>query len=215
MASAIAASSTVQAAEQGSLLSKDSKCPVEMFIIRPARLSDIPKLAIHCHKAYSHEPIFRFLWPLAQIYPSDSILIFRRWVMRSYLGPQSICLVACHASDRSTPIAHIQFDRLGNDAGAKKFARDRGLWEKIWLCILGWCFVAYSLLEDAIWPERIVDRERSVLHRRWCWADDLKYWDHSRERKNRWHVKNIVVVTQWQGKGVGKLLMREVMASPK
>lgn len=75
--------------------------------------------------------------------------------------------------------------------------------------------MAYSLLEDAIWPERIVDRERSVLHRRWCWADDLKYWDHSRERKNRWHVKNIVVVTQWQGKGVGKLLMREVMASPK
>ena len=72
--------------------------------------------------------------------------------------------------------------------------------------------MAYNLLEDAIWPERIVDRERRMLHRRWCWEDDLKYWDHSRERKNRWHVKNIVVATQWQGKGVGKLLMREVMA---
>ena len=60
------------------------------------------------------------------------------------------------------------------------------------------------------WPDRSADAEAVQEFHAWRLEDDEKYWG-PRERVNRWHAQSVVVASEWQRKGVGRLLMGVVL----
>jgi len=45
----------------------------------------------------------------------------------------------------------------------------------------------------------------------WWAAEGPIYWDRE-DRKNRWHAQSVVVLEEFQGRGIGKRLMKEAIA---
>jgi ribosomal protein S18 acetylase RimI-like enzyme len=41
-------------------------------------------------------------------------------------------------------------------------------------------------------------------------VDDERYWNSFSERTNRWYVQSCVVLSEYQGMGIGKRMIREV-----
>jgi ribosomal protein S18 acetylase RimI-like enzyme len=42
-------------------------------------------------------------------------------------------------------------------------------------------------------------------------VDEGRFWEGREERVNRWHAQSVVVLPEWQGRGIGKRLMAEVL----
>jgi GNAT superfamily N-acetyltransferase len=179
----------------------------EQFIIRPGRLSDIHALAQNATRAYWLSPINRFLAPRAPEYPDDLRRMFRQAFRRRALPPNALFLVACKASELDCPVGHGVFVRLGDDAGAKEFVAAKGLLHRAWMYTLSWYFWAYDKIDLFIWKPRAFDRDALNLLGAWSREDDLKYWESHPERANRWYVHSLVIDPEYQGKGIGKMLM--------
>jgi ribosomal protein S18 acetylase RimI-like enzyme len=119
-----------------------------------------------------------------------------------------VSVVACPASSPQKAIAYAQFSRLGDDEGAKRQIDTR---KTIWHTILAWYYTIKFKIVDYIWPDRSVNREAMKQFESWWQLDDKMHWSHYPDRMNRWHLRSIVVSPEWQGKGVGTILMKEVM----
>jgi GNAT superfamily N-acetyltransferase len=191
----------------------DIKPLSQEFFLRPARLSDIPTMAIHNTCAYWNSPIHHlFIAPRAAEHPEDMTRTFRQKLRRRFLAPNNMTLVACLSSDPSTVVAFSQFSRFGNDAGAKEFVRSRGLWTRIWIYILAWYFWLYDNVDNFIWKDRITDFANQKKIEIWFAKDTERYWKPYPERANRWHANSVVVGPEWQGRGIGRMLMGEVLS---
>ena len=70
---------------------------------------------------------------------------------------------------------------------------------------------AWFLLITAIVGQKAEDPEALRLFGMWSEDDDMAYWTSHKERRNRLHVLRLVVLKQYQGMGVGKKLLAEVM----
>jgi GNAT superfamily N-acetyltransferase len=129
----------------------------------------------------------------------------------SISGPNNITLVACLSSDPSIIVGFSQFSRLGNDPGAKEVVSSRGLWTRVWIYILAWYFWLYNMVHNFVWKDRITDFANLKKIEAWFAKDTQRYWESYPERANRWHANSVVVGPEWQGKGIGRMLMGEVL----
>jgi GNAT superfamily N-acetyltransferase len=170
-------------------------------------------IAQNSTQAYWLSPMNRYLAPRAPEHPDDLPRMFRQVTRRRLVGGDSMMFVACLASDMDRPVGHIAFMRQGNDAGAKEFKRSvaSNPLFRLWLYILTWIFWAYDKVDELIKKPRAFDPAAIKQLKEWGKADGAKYWTSHPERTNKWYVDSLVIHPDYQGKGIGKLLMEIVL----
>lgn len=90
--------------------------------------------------------------------------------------------------------------------------REVGVVGRVWMWVLGCLFWVYFKLYWLVnGPDRSADPEAVKTFSEWCTVDREKHWDSYEERADRWHALSVVVLPGWQGRGIGKRLMAEVM----
>jgi GNAT superfamily N-acetyltransferase len=187
----------------------------EKIILRPPRLSDVPAMAQYSTRAYWLSPVNRFIAPRAPEYLDDLPRMFRQVIRRRLCGGECLYTVACRASDPDTPVGHGVFSRLGDDAGARavkaELAASAGLLLRLWMYILGWLFWTYNKIDLFLRKPRAFDFEALREIEEWGRLDEEKYWTSHPERTNRWFVNSLVIDPDYQGKGIGKMLMAGVL----
>lgn len=132
-------------------------------------------------------------------------------VQGRYLNPRSIGFVAVSASAPGIPVAYAQFIRLGNDEAARRLVSQQA---SFWLTVQRWWFSLRAWIENLIWPDRSVDRNAMRAFGASAEVDDRKFWqsDEMKARyQDRWHVQSLVVSSQYQRRGLGRMLMNEVL----
>jgi ribosomal protein S18 acetylase RimI-like enzyme len=125
------------------------------------------------------------------------------------LDPRNLTFVAVLSSNPSIPVGYTQFVRMGDDSGAKRQIASR---DGVLLRIFAWVFWVYSLvLPWIVGKDRSADPDRVKAFEASHGDVDTEYWNLP-ERKNRWHATSVVVKQEWQGRGIGKMLMAEIVA---
>lgn len=181
------------------------------FFIRPSRASDIYTLGQICTRAYWLSPMNRFLAPRAEQYLDDLPRQFRQSLRQRMCLANVLFITACKTAEPDTIVGYGLFTRLGNDAGARQFVASKGLLQRWWMWILSWLFWAYDSIDLLIWKPRAFDRNAAKLFGEWIAVDTEKHWKSHPERANRWFANNVVVHPDYQGKGIGKMLMADAM----
>ena len=125
------------------------------------------------------------------------------------LDPRNLTFVAVSSSNPSAPLGYAQFVRLGDDEGAKRQMASRA---SLLLTLAGWLFWLYSLvLKWVVGADKSCDLERQKAFEAHTKDSEEGHWD-CEGRRERWHAQSVVVREEWQGKGIGKRLMAEVIA---
>ncbi|KAH8819228.1 acyl-CoA N-acyltransferase [Xylogone sp. PMI_703] len=183
----------------------------KQFIIRPARLSDVPLLALYSREAYDDSILTPFLSPHVDKYPQDLERRLRYQIQARMSSPSSVTVVACEASKPNVPLGFGQFKRVGDDAGAKEFVRKRGLFTRFLLWAWSWWLhIVVLKIGLGIWPDRSSDKENLRVFEEWGDKDYKTYFDVD-GRRVRWAAQILTVAPQWQGKGIGRLIMEVVL----
>jgi len=182
----------------------------EAYILRPLWLSDIPTLGELNKRAYWGSDMNNFLYPRAAAHPEQLARRCRQSIRRQYVNPSCLSVVACPAGHPKTPIAFTQSERVGDDEGAREFVREKGRAWLLWLYMLSWVFWIYDKIDLWVWPDTISDVQNLKTFGEWQKLHS-NHWTMYPERKNRWQAMNVVVGPEYQGKGVGKLLMKALI----
>lgn len=114
-------------------------------------------------------------------------------------SPANLTLVA--TLPNGLPIGYAQFLRLGPGAPA-------ATWEST---LRGAYITATKWVEDNLW--RFVDRSADVDALREFMHNKEGFWGDAPEEM--WYVQSLVVGESWQRKGVGRVLMAEVLDRAK
>lgn len=128
-----------------------------------------------------------------------------------YLNPRSIGFVAVSAAAPGIPVGYAQFIRLGNDEAARRLVSQQA---SLWLSVKRWWFNLRTWIENLVWPDRSVDREAMQVFEASAEVDDQKFWESDEMKaryQDRWHVQSLVVSSQYQRRGLGRILMNEVL----
>lgn len=160
---------------------------------------------------YFDSPLTAFLCPHRHKYPNDVVRRFARMMHGRYLDPRSIGFVAVSAAAPGIPVGYAQFIRLGDDKAAKRLVAEQAAF---WRTVKRWWFGLWSWIENLVWPDRSVDMGAlRVLHAS-AEVDDWKYWqsDEMKARyQARWHVQSLVVSSEYQRRGLGRMLLTEAL----
>jgi GNAT superfamily N-acetyltransferase len=178
------------------------------IIIRQAHIWEAYRIGEIAAKTYFNTPLTKFLSPYRHKYPTHFVRGFKQRYQANLLNPRNLTFVACEASNPSYPIGYAQFLRIGNDEGAKKQIASR--WS-IGLLFLSWIFWLYCKVQAWLIPDKSVDPKALADFSEWEEAENEKHWNHVPERQNRWYAQSVVVETEFQGRGIGKLLMMEII----
>ncbi|KAF4626935.1 hypothetical protein G7Y89_g11218 [Cudoniella acicularis] len=184
------------------------------ILIRPASLHHFYQIGALAAKTHAHTPLTAFLAPYRPAHPTHFILTFQQRTLSRLLNPRNLIFIAVTRSHPSTVIGFVQFVRLGTDAGAQaqiassSWMRRVMLWILrlvlgllvwVWNVLLGGDKSANPAALDAFF--KLADKN-----------DKEHFIDYKNgERRNRWHVQSCVVAREWNGKGIGKRLMAEVI----
>lgn len=183
------------------------------FIVRPATLFDIPAIAAVTRSAYHGNAVDLFLCPRGEDYPSH---VERRCRQRCHIrhcDAAQFNVVACPASDPGYVVGFAYFRRSGDDSGAKAWKGRFSMWERVYFFLLGWALWLVDEFSNRVWPDQSSDVEHTRQFSSWRDMDEEVHWSvkNHPERKNRWRAQSVAVHPQWQGKGVGRLMMNEVL----
>ena len=180
------------------------------IIIRPAQLTEYRAIGLLAARTYYNAPVTAWLSPRRAEYPQDYERGFIQRSLTRMLDPRNLTFVAVAASAPLQPICgYAQFQRKGNDSGAKEQIKKRGGWV---LYVLGWImWMWFSALNPFFGGDNSANAGNVSLFHEWVKRDEKLYWDGVKGRENRWYVQSCVVAKEWQGKGLGKMLMREVL----
>lgn len=185
--------------------------PQEVFL-RPAQLSDISRMAVLNTQTYWNSQIYHhFLAPRAEEYPEDLTRIFRQKLRRRLLTPNNVTIVACQHVEPFDIVGFSQFTRLGRDFVAKEALVTIGSLKHFRLYILAYYFWLYDIVDNFLWKDRVTNFKNLKTSETWFAKDNEKYWEPYPDRENRWHANSVVVGPEWQGRGIGRLLMSEVL----
>lgn len=182
----------------------------EPIIIRRATLKDAPEMGRVGGRVYYDTPLTSWLWPHRAKYHAQ---YERHWIERRLalmLNPRNESYVACSSSGQIVGAA--QFARLGDDAGAWKRIREIGVLRRVFMWVAAWVFWGYCKVRW--WLEggdKTQSKEAVETFASWCRVDGERYWESHEEMASRWHCQSLVVLPEWQGKGIGKKLMAVVM----
>lgn len=186
---------------------ENSSPPKSTIIVRQARLWEGYRIGEIAAKTYYDAPLTAFLSPYREKYSADYIRTFSERAQRRLLDPRNLSFVACEASDPSYAIAYAQFVRVGDDEGFKKQIASR---KSLWLWVLSWLYWAYCKAWELAVGDKSADPKAMAEFESWITFENSAYWDEP-ERENRWHAQSVVVGKEFQGRGIGKLLLREAM----
>jgi GNAT superfamily N-acetyltransferase len=178
------------------------------ILLCPAVFSDFWVLAAVLVSTHAGSIIDGFLCPYRELYPHDALRAAYQRIVLRWLNPRNLTYIACPTSYPQKPIGFIQFHRIGDDAGTKRQIVSR---QTIWLKILAWYVSAKFHIVNYIWPDRSVDHNAKKLFETSWAVDEGLHWKRFPERANRWHIQSLVVSREWQGKGIGKRLIAEVL----
>ncbi|KAN0093988.1 acyl-CoA N-acyltransferase [Hyaloscypha variabilis] len=182
----------------------------EAITIRRATLKDGPEIGRTAGITYYNTPLTCFLSPHREKHHAAYERGFVERAIARMLSPRNETYVACLPSGRIVGAA--QFQRQGDDAGARRLVREVGVVNRIWMWVLGWLFWIYCKVYWMVrGPDRSSDQEAAKTFSGWCRVDRERYWDSVEERADRWHALSIIVLPEWQGRGIGRKLMTEVM----
>jgi GNAT superfamily N-acetyltransferase len=179
------------------------------IIIRPARRTEYGALAKIAAETYFPMPLMAFLSPGRAEHYRDYERGFEQRALTLMLDPRMLSFVACEAADPDRPIGYIHAKRLGDDAPARAHLRRK---DSVWLAVCRWLAWAwFMLLTTLAGGNKSEDREAMRMFASWDGLDGDLYWEPFPERWNRWHVQSFVVRKEFQGRGVGKKLMRKII----
>ncbi|KAJ5579938.1 uncharacterized protein N7459_005923 [Penicillium hispanicum] len=185
--------------------------PNENFLIRPMQLSDTWLVAPLAATEYFDSDLNAYLCSRRHEYPDHVTRRFARMIQGRYFNPRSLGFVAVTASSPYKPIAYAQFARLGNDEAALDLVAQRA---SFWRTLQKWWLAIQASIVDFFWPDRSVDHRAMRKFMRSVERDRLQYWD-SPEMKakyeNRWQAQSVVVSSAYQRRGIGRMLMAEVL----
>lgn len=209
----VSPTSTSSASSNEAILegSSSRKALKDTFITRPLRLSDIAILGEYSRRAYWLSPMNNFLFPRAPECSEQLERNFRQGIRRRYVNPTSLSIVACPVDNPDTPVGYSQSFRIGDDQGLRNSVYRKGFAMRLLLYVLSWIFWAYDKVDEWIFPDKISDLQNLKTFDTWMAQDKAKYWTPYSERNNRWHCSSVIVSPDYQGKGVGRLLMKEVL----
>jgi GNAT superfamily N-acetyltransferase len=184
----------------------------DSILLRPAAFADFWIMAVVLVSTHAGSILDRFLCPLRELYPHDALRASYQRIVLRWLNPRNVTYVACPASYPQKPIGYIQFLRVGDDEGAKRQITSR---QSVWLTIRRWYLSTKFKIVNYIWPDLSVDQSAKKMFESWWAVDDELHWKHFPERANRWQIQSFVVTREWQGKGIGKRLIAEVLERAK
>ncbi len=138
----------------------------------------------------------------------------RQGLQARYFNPRNLGLVACLASSPDVTVGYGMFSRLGDDEGARSFVEEKkgGYFSNIAMCVLAWLSWAFTIAEKTLRPDRSQDAAVLKVFEAAIMKDECKYWTSHPERANRWHANGIVVNPQWQSRGIGRMILNEVLS---
>jgi GNAT superfamily N-acetyltransferase len=184
----------------------------EEIIIRRATLLDGPAVGRVAATTYYNTPLTSWLSPHREKYPAAYQRGFFERAITRILSPRNETYVACLGSPSGQIVGAAQFQRLGDDAGARKMIRDVGLVKAVLLWVFSWVFWGWC----KVWwwiqgADKSIDPAAVETFGGWCKVDEERFWQGKEERENRWHAQSMVVLPEWQRRGIGRRLMGEVL----
>lgn len=181
------------------------------FLIRRMQSSDIPIMAAIAATEYFDSDLNAFLCPHRHQFPDHVTRRFAQMIHDRYLNPRSIGFVAVNPVNPHTPVAYAQFIRLGNDQAALQLLSSQ---RSFWNTLARWWFKIQTPVVNFFWPDKSVDRDALRRFMESVQRDEFLHWGSPGLKArygNRWHVQSVVVSSGWQRRGVGGLLMEEVL----
>jgi ribosomal protein S18 acetylase RimI-like enzyme len=192
--------------------------------LRPASLSDCFELGRIGMSAHAGSAFTNFLYPHQAQHPKSHLLASQQRSLANLLNPRALTIVATIPRQgnwkNSSPhekkkgeeevVGCVVFTRLGDDEGAKRQIANR---QSVWLWFLSWVlWVLVKFWNVVLGGDKSASPSAYKTFIEVAKEQDATFWDPIKfpERKNRWHVRNVVVAPAHQGKGIGKMLMREV-----
>jgi ribosomal protein S18 acetylase RimI-like enzyme len=195
-------------ADKTALIANRSPKSQERVIIRKGHPNDAKKIGEIAAKTYYDTELTKFLSPKRDRYYSDYERGIKQRAFGRMTDPHTLTFVACLATDPRMPIGFIRAIRLGDDEGAKKQIASR---KSAWLWVLGLLFPIWcKVMTWVLGPDRSADPLAVELMDVWS-QEEKKYWGSVPERRDRWHVQSCVVSEEFQGRGVGTSLIKEVL----
>jgi GNAT superfamily N-acetyltransferase len=192
--------------------SATSESPQQSIMIRRARLRDGPQIGRVAATTYYSTPLTAFLAPRREKYYADYERGFIQRAISRMLVPRNMSFVACPVGDEGRVVGIAQFARLGDDHSAKELIREVGQLKRILLWVLSWLYWVYcKILDWVVGGDKSSNKEGVKMFGEWVKEDGERFWGSHQERANRWHAQSVVVLKEWQGKGIGKRLMGEVI----
>lgn len=187
------------------LSTKSSK---DAIIVRQARLFEGARIGQIAAKTYFSSALTDFLSPLRSQYYSDYERGFQQRAQARIFNPNNLTFVACEASNPDLVIGYAQFARFGDDAGYQAQMKRR---DTYWLRFLAcWWFYWTKLILFLTGGDRSASPEGLKLFLSYVEAEEKMHWSLP-ERKNKWEAQSVVVLEEFQGRGIGKMLMMKVI----
>ncbi|KAF7864383.1 hypothetical protein EAF04_006517 [Stromatinia cepivora] len=179
------------------------------FILRPGTLSDINQMTLINIAAYSSNPVNKYLNPHAAEYPQDQKMSALQAITTSYLNPRVLTLVACSTESPDFIFAYGMYTRIGNDTGSEHFLKERSWIQRLGRYISRPILAVLFRVYNFIRPDRATSKAHNAVFLHSVKQDNERYWSPITfpRRQCRWHVNTIVVLPEYQGKGIGRLLM--------
>jgi GNAT superfamily N-acetyltransferase len=163
--------------------------------------------------AYGPDPVDKYRNPNAHQYPHDRKMAVIKNITISYLNPRVLTLVACSTKFPDVAFAYGMYTRIGDDSGAQKFLSERSWAERAGRGMLSYIATGLFKAYNWIWPNRASSKPHNAIFEHSIKQDKERYWSPISfpRRQNRWHVNTIVVLPEYQGKGLGRLLMGHIL----
>ncbi|CAG8949052.1 hypothetical protein HYFRA_00002181 [Hymenoscyphus fraxineus] len=182
--------------------------PRTKVLLRRGNISDflaIGRIAAH---TYGDTYLDAYLSPHSKKHPNAFRRGYQQRALQRMLSPRNLTFVAVEESNPRVVVGYAQFTRLGEDEGAQKqiasrkgFLMPTALW--LWNFILPFLYwVDRGKCDD---PDAVAEFLR-------VGDEEARFWfERYPMRRNRWHAQSVVVLRHFQGMGIGKRLMGEVI----
>ncbi|KAH7391227.1 hypothetical protein BKA64DRAFT_677120 [Cadophora sp. MPI-SDFR-AT-0126] len=191
---------------------KSSSGSQEPILIRPGRLFEGHHVGRIAARTYYDTELTRYLSPRRAEYYSDYEFGYQSRAQARMFSPRHVTYFAYQQGKPDNPIGYTQFVRLGDDEAAQKMERDAGVTWRMCLWSLGLLW-GYWVKANWWWRggDKSEDPEAVKKFGEMIEEEDRLHWQGREDRKNRWHAQSVVVLEEFQGRGVGKRLMAEVL----
>jgi ribosomal protein S18 acetylase RimI-like enzyme len=180
----------------------------EPIKLRKGNLFDSDVIGRIAAKTYCETPLTKFLSPNRHKYYDHYERGFRQRARTRMFSPRNMTIVACNGSGEV--VGYAQFERLGNDYGAKQQIMSHSIVRRILFWALSWVWAFWCNLVIFLDPDKSEDPAAVKMFASWH-QDGDKHFKPYPERQDRWYAQSVVIDAAYQKRGIGTRLMKEVI----